>query len=272
MAEYPTPASRLSAERSPLDFSNLDLQDSNKLGKLAAGAGLILLGGMGRSSIVKLGFTLGGAALLFTTLTGRKVQPLKKSTSPSRSPVRKARGVMREDQTLAHQRTRGGGVADQEGVKLVRSITVDRPREDVYRFWKDLQNLPHFMDHVESIHQIDDRHSHWIVRTPGGAATAEWYMEIINDHPDEMIAWQSMPGADLPNAGSVRFASGPEGGTIVRVTLEYLQPTMAMGVAAAAILGDQPDQQLTEDLGRMKVLLEAPEERNRFAPMEDESL
>ena len=267
MADNRFLSDRNPGEYAGLDFTQLDLRNSGQLTRIAAGVALVVLGASGRSNLLRLAFTLGGATLLFRAFSGGMPRPGRRILE-SRPLRRVSRSVMRSDETIASQRTRGGGVGDQEGVKLIRSITINRPVEEVYQFWKEIENLPHFMDHVETIHKLDDRHSHWIVNTPAGSSTAEWYMEIINDHPNELIAWQSMPGSDLPNAGSVRFAAAPDGGTIVRVKMEYQQPHLGLGVAAAEILGDEPDRQLLEDLGRLKFILESPEERNRFAKTE----
>ena len=164
---------------------------------------------------------------------------------------------MDANESLASQRTRGGGVGDQEGVKLIRSITINRPVEEVYQFWKDIENLPHFMDHVETIHKLDDRHSHWIVKTPAGSTTAEWYMEIINDHPNELIAWQSLEGSEVDTAGSVHFTPARDGrGTEVRVTMKYDPPGGKAGAAVAKLFGKSPEAQHRQALGRLKQLME----------------
>ena len=259
MDEFRTSSDRISGDRARLNLLQHELHITPLTGRITGGVCLFLLGLMGRSRPVRYGFMLSGGALIWSALSSMGWSSLG-DRKRERMTGKRLHGVMKEDELLARQRTRGGGVPDQEGIKLIRSILINRPREEVYEFWKNVENLPRFLDHVESIHKLDDRHSHWILRTPAGAASAEWYMEIINDHPGELLAWQSLPGSDLPNAGTVRFASAPDGGTIVRVTMEYQQPTLEVGAAAAEILGDQPDRQLMEDLSHLKYILESGEE------------
>ncbi|HEX5580481.1 MAG TPA: SRPBCC family protein [Gemmatimonadaceae bacterium] len=141
-------------------------------------------------------------------------------------------------------------------VRVEHAVTVDRPREELYRYWRDLENLPRVMRHLESVQIIDDRHSHWVARAPGGR-TVEWDAEIHNEVPGEIIAWKSLEGASVPNAGSVHFADAPGGGgTEVRVILEYIPPAGRLGAAAARLLDEEPDTQVREDLERFKQEME----------------
>src|SRR5205814_5243518 len=103
------------------------------------------------------------------------------------------------------------------------AITVDRPREEVYRFWRNFENLPRFMEHLESVRVLDERRSHWKARAPAGA-TVEWDAEIVEDRPNELIAWRALHKADVPNAGSVELVPAPKGGTEVRGPRHYRVP------------------------------------------------
>lgn len=147
------------------------------------------------------------------------------------------------------------GVPGNKGQKVVKSVTISRPRAEVYSFWRKLDNLPAFMSHLEKVEVLDDQRSRWTVHGPAGSSV-EWEAEIINEHQDQMLAWQSLPGADVQNAGSVWFEDAPNGGTEVRVSLEYLPPAGAIGAAVAKLFGESPDVQLQEDLGRLKEQLE----------------
>ncbi len=149
----------------------------------------------------------------------------------------------------------GTGVPDNQGTKVVKAIMIARPRLEVFRFWRDLENLPRFMNHLESVRELDSRRSQWKAKAPLGQ-TVQWMAEIINEREGEMIAWQSLPGADVRNAGSVWFEDTP-GGTQVRVALEFDPPGGAVGAVVAKLLGESPDQQVTEDLGRLKTVLES---------------
>ena len=140
--------------------------------------------------------------------------------------------------------------------RVVRSVTVARPRAELYAYWRDLENLPRIMRHVESVTVLDDRRSRWAIRGLAGR-TVEWEAVINNEREDELIGWKSAPGADVPNAGSVRFTDSPDGqGTEIQVTLEYVAPGGAFGAAVARLLGDDPGRQIDEDLRLFRSTME----------------
>jgi uncharacterized membrane protein len=139
------------------------------------------------------------------------------------------------------------------------SITIAKPRNEVYQFWRNLSNLPRFMRHIESVEESDDTHSHWVIKAPAGRMM-EWNAVIHNEVPGEMIAWRSLEGADVDNAGSVWFQDAPGGrGTEIRVELQYDPPAGVVGAAVAAICGKEPSQQIKQDLQHLKEILEAGE-------------
>jgi len=143
------------------------------------------------------------------------------------------------------------------GVRVDAAITINRPREEVYRFWRDLSNVAEFMEHVESVGTFDGNRSHWIARGPGGKSI-EWDAEIINEKENELIAWRSLDGSVVPNAGSVSFADAAgERGTEVRVELQYDPPGGAVGAFVAKLFGEEPSQQIQSDLKRLKARIEA---------------
>ena len=145
------------------------------------------------------------------------------------------------------------------GIKVEKSVTVNRPPEEVYRFWRDFQNLPRFMNHLESVTDLGNGRSHWVAKAPAGK-TVEWDAEVYNEKENELIAWRSLEGADVDNAGSVRFEPAPEGrGTTVRVTLKYDPPAGKIGSLIAKLWGEEPSQQIEEDLRRFKQVMEAGE-------------
>lgn len=138
-------------------------------------------------------------------------------------------------------------------------VTVNRPASEAYRFWRDLENLPRFMAHLESVRADDLRRSHWTARGPAGRLVG-WDAEIVEDRPDELIAWRSLPGAQVPNAGRVRFVPAPGNrGTEVRVELGYAPPAGRLGRAVAKLFGEEPEQQIRDDLRRFKQVLETGE-------------
>jgi len=144
----------------------------------------------------------------------------------------------------------------QLGIRVDQTITVKRPREEVYRFWRQLDNLPRFMRHLEAIQDLGGNRSHWIAKGPADR-TVEWDAEIINEKEGELIGWRSLEGADVENAGSVSFRDALGGrGTKITVELQYNPPAGALGAAVAKLLGKEPSQQITEDLRRFKALME----------------
>ncbi|MES2353494.1 MAG: SRPBCC family protein [Pseudomonadota bacterium] len=147
-----------------------------------------------------------------------------------------------------------------DGAILVeKSFSVNRSPADCYQFWRSFDNLPRFMRHLRSVEITSDTHSHWVAEAPAGT-TVEWDAEVINDRPNELLEWRSLPGADVENAGSLRFEVAPAGrGTVLRVQLFYRPPGGAMGAAVAKLFGEEPEQQVQEDLRRFKQLMETGE-------------
>jgi uncharacterized membrane protein len=144
------------------------------------------------------------------------------------------------------------------GIRVDRGITIARPRHEIYDFWRDLSNMSRFMKNVVSVTQNGDR-SHWVVKGPAGRSV-EWDAVIHNQIENELIAWRSLPGAQVANAGSVIFVDAPGGrGTEVRVELQYNPPAGALGAIVASMFGKEPGQQIAEDLYRLKELLETGE-------------
>ncbi|HET7458393.1 MAG TPA: SRPBCC family protein [Gemmatimonadaceae bacterium] len=146
-----------------------------------------------------------------------------------------------------------------KAIKVERTVTVGRPADELYRFWRSFENLPRVMDHLESVTVIDDRRSHWKAKAPAGTSV-EWDAEIHNEVPNELIAWRSVDEATVPNAGSVHFREAPGGrGTEVKVVLEYQPPAGRIGALIAKLFGEEPDVQVREDLRRFKAMMETGE-------------
>ena len=144
-------------------------------------------------------------------------------------------------------------------VHVLRSITIDRSPEEVYAFWRDFENLPRFMEHLESVQVTGERRSHWKAKAPAGRSV-EWDAEMTEDVSGERIAWRSLAGADVPNRGVVRFVRAPgDAGTEVHVDLHYDPPAGRAGAAIAKLFGEEPELQLASDLRRFKQVLETGE-------------
>jgi uncharacterized membrane protein len=135
------------------------------------------------------------------------------------------------------------------------SVTIQRPIKEVYTYWRDLENLPRIMSHLESVTVQDATRSHWVAKAPLGQQVA-WDAEITDDQPNVLLSWRSLSGADIQNAGTVHFVEAPGGATTVRVSLEYTPPAGKLGTAVARLLGEEPHQQIAEDLRRLRQTLE----------------
>lgn len=147
-----------------------------------------------------------------------------------------------------------GADSSAHGLKFEKVIRVERPARELFGFWRHLENLPRIMPHLESVQEKSERVSHWIVKGPAGKRL-EWDAEIISEHPGEMIAWQSLPGAAVQNAGTVRFKA-VDGATEVKVAMQYSPPGGGLGAAVSALLGHSPEKELEEDLNRFKLMME----------------
>ena len=147
----------------------------------------------------------------------------------------------------------------QAGTQVEESVTINRPIEELYRFWRNLENLPQFMPHLVSVERVTDTLSRWRARGPGGRVV-EWNAEIINEVPNKVIGWRSIEGSDVVSAGSVNFEdAGPGRGTHVRVRMQYSPPGGRVGAAVARLLGRDAATEIREDLQRFKQLVETGE-------------
>jgi uncharacterized membrane protein len=149
--------------------------------------------------------------------------------------------------------------AEDAPIYVEKSIIVNRSAEDCYRFWRDFENFPRFMKHLESVAAGEGNRSHWVAKGPAGTSV-EWDAEVTADQEGELLAWSSVPGANVENAGTVRFEPAPGGrGTIIRVDMHYKPPGGKAGALAAKLFGEEPTRQLDEDLRRFKWLIETGE-------------
>jgi uncharacterized membrane protein len=129
----------------------------------------------------------------------------------------------------------------------------------VYGFWRQLDNLPLFMTHLESVELLGNQRSRWTARGPGGFKVA-WNAETIEDAPNRSISWRSLPGSQVENRGTVRFDRAPGNrGTELRVLLEYAPPGGRAVNMLVKMIGQSPEQVIQEDLRRLKQLIETGE-------------
>jgi|RhiMetdeSRZDD1v2_1073273.scaffolds.fasta_scaffold187251_1 uncharacterized membrane protein len=168
-------------------------------------------------------------------------------------------GVTALDAICSQRLSRLNGARGAGAIRVAQSVTINRSPEELYRFWRDFQNLPRFMKHLESVRATGDRRSHWAAKAPAGR-TVEWDAEITEDRPNELIAWRSLEGSDVDSVGSVRFERAPGGrGAIVRVEMRYSPPAGRVGATVARLLGEGPELRIKDDLRRFKQIMEAGE-------------
>jgi uncharacterized membrane protein len=210
--------------------------DMERLISVAAGAGLAAFGlARGRLSGLALGAI--GAGLVYRGVTGR-------------CQCYSALGINTADHTGPI------GVPAQHGYKVERTITVDRPADELYRFWRRLENLPRVMRHLKNVESIDHEHSHWVAEGTLGK-DVEWDAEILNERENELIAWRSLPGGDVDTAGSIHFRQLDHNGrTEVTLSMKYNPPAGKLGAQVASIFGEGLEQKLDEDLHCFKQVME----------------
>jgi uncharacterized membrane protein len=168
-------------------------------------------------------------------------------------------GVTALDVYCAQELSRDRPPASIGTLHMTRSVVINRSPDELYRFWHNFENFPRFMYHLESVRSTGARTSHWVARGPAGTHV-EWDAEITADTPNELIAWRSLADADVENSGIVQFEARPGGrGTIVRVEIEYRPPGGVAGAIVAKLFNESPEQQIYDDLHRMKQLIETGE-------------
>jgi uncharacterized membrane protein len=208
----------------------------------------------GLAGAAMIGFSLGGKRLravlvpLGGALIGRAVT--------GRCEVNRLLG-----RNSARGEERGGTVARLErgeGIKIEQAVVIERPRGELFQFWRQLENLPRFMDNLESVTQLGPTRSHWVAKGPAGTRV-EWDAEIDQEIENELISWRSLPGSDVDQVGSVHFSPVHNGGTDVRVILRYAPPAGKAGDDVAHILGSDPEQQVADDLRRFKQVMDVGE-------------
>jgi uncharacterized membrane protein len=207
---------------------------------------------------------LAAAAVAVVALRRKRLRPLLfplagsllSRAATGRCPVNRAigRNTARRGRVSPVASVRRG-----EGLKVEKSVTVNRPPQEVYSFWRNFENLPRFMDHLESVTVIDETRSHWVAKAPAGAKV-EWDAAIHNEIENELIAWRSLPGSEVSNAGSVHFTPAGNGNqTEVLVVLSYEPPAGKLGAVVAKLLGEEPSRQAEDDLRRFKQVMEGAE-------------
>lgn len=212
--------------------------DKEKYGTLLTGGAMVLLG-LNQRSLRGALLALAGGGLAYQGATAQK--SLSDTVSDAVS------------QSLELGKSK----------QVEKTVTIlNKTPAELYNAWRNFENLPMFMKHLQSVQVIDETRSHWIAKAPLDSSV-EWDAEIVSDQKDQLIAWSSVEGSDIDNSGFVRFQAAPAGrGTEVKVVLEYTPPGGTVGTAIAKIFGEAPEHQLGEELRHFKMLMEAGEIAN----------
>jgi uncharacterized membrane protein len=211
----------------------------------AIGGGALALYGVTRGSLGGIALALLGAALVQRGYSGHcnVYEAIGYNTSGEEG--------LRNSENVS--------VPAGRGIRVEKAVTINRSPEELYSFWRNFENLPRFMNHLESVRLTGEKTSHWVAKAPAGTSV-EWDAEIYNEKDNELIAWRTLENADVASAGSVHFESASGGrGTVVRVILKYDPPAGKIGAFVARLFGENPEQQIDEDLRRFKQLIETGE-------------
>jgi len=211
--------------------SQINVGTNERIASALGGLVLAYWGLRGRTSWL---MTLAGGALMYRGLSGN-------------CPVNSAIG-----RNTAEQETKP--------LTITKTLTIRKPKEELYNFWRQLENLPQFMEHLEEVRQLDSRRSYWKAKVPIGVTSVEWEAEIIQDEPNQRIVWRSVPGSTVDNSGEVVFLDAPGNrGTEVRATIIYRPPAGAIGAGIAKLISPATEQMVKEDLRRFKRIMETGE-------------
>lgn len=216
----------------------INVGSSERMISVLAGGGLAIAG-LARGSLFGLGVAAVGSGLLYRGMTGH---------CHAYSAMGVDTAQLRRDQV---------GVPSQKGIKIEAALHIHRPPAEVFEYWRNLGNLPQFMTHLVSVTPGENQRSTWVAQGPLGT-TLHWEAETINERPNEVIAWRSLPGADVDTAGSVHFIPVHEG-TDVRIELKYDPPGGKVGASIAELFGIGAEKRIREDVRHLKQILEAGE-------------
>lgn len=230
-----------STERVPLRRSGRNVGNAERWASIVGG-GVLAGYALSRRTKETVALALLGGALVHRGVTGRCA-------------VYNALGIS----TTGTEESDMISVPYGHGTRVERAITIAKPPEELYRFWRRFENLPRFMNHLESVTELDARRSHWVAIGPADKRV-EWDAEVHNEVENELIAWRSLEGSDVHHAGSVHFDRLPgERGTALRLVLEYDPPGGKLTSAIAKLFREDPATLIDEDLRRLKQIMEAGE-------------
>lgn len=228
-------------QRSQADSPDQNVNNAERVASAVAGSALVAFG-LKQGGLVGTVLTIMGGGLLHRGTTGHCY-------------LYDAAGINTNDPSKSTVFGKAPGVLSGR-IHVKKAVTINRSPAELYQYWRDFENFPIFMQHLESVTKIDEKRSHWKAKAPLGTSV-EWDAEMTSDVENQRIGWQSLEGADIPNTGTVEFRPTRERGTEVIVTMVYEAPGGKIGEWAAWALGEEPSSQVAKDLKRFKALMEA---------------
>lgn len=202
-------------------------------------------------TVERIAMVAAGSYLLYKALSGRK----KSIPQSIAGGAMLARGI--SGYCPVYDVAEKSGKLRGANVNIRTSITVNRSVDDVYDFWRNLENLPLFMKHLSSVNEIDNLKSEWTAKGPGGIGSISWKAEILMDEPGRVLSWHSLPGSTVDNAGKVVFSEAGSNQTDLDVTISYHAPLGVAGQAAAKLLNPLFEKMVKSDIENFKNHIEA---------------
>ncbi len=208
--------------------TRMNVSDPERVASAAGGAALFIYG-LRRHDPVGIGLAALGGALFYRGVSGH-----------------------------CHVREAVAEAGREAGlVSVQKAVTISKDPQEAFEFWRNLENLPRFMDHLQSVTVIDGRHAHWIAKGPYGK-TLEWDTEIVRETKGRLIEWRSVSGADVETSGSVRFSKRQNGrGTKVHLSFRYEPPANGVATVLSKLFGSRPERRVEQELHKFKTVIEA---------------
>lgn len=237
-------------EKSSIEFaadSNVNVGNTERVVSAVAGGALVAYG-LNRADTVGVLLSVLGGGLALRGATGHcQVYDAMDINSNQEHSFAKGRSANKKSSGLFSSR-----------IHVKKSVTINKSAAELYQFWRNFENLPKFMSHLESVSNSEGTRSHWVAKAPFGT-TVEWDAEITSERENERLGWNSVEGASVPNSGVVEFRPTSNRGTEVRVVLTYEPPAGKLGAMIAKLFGEEPSQQVYGDLCRFKSIMESGE-------------
>ncbi len=221
----------------PVAYGKTNVSDTERMISGVLGGALAVFG-LWRRSPGSIALAITGGFLAYRAITGN-------------CPVYNAIGADTAAQGSTDDLLQG------KGIQVAKTVIINRPRQDLYQYWRNFGNLAQFMKHLEAVRMLGENRSFWVAKAPLGSHV-EWTAEIYHEEENELIAWRSLPDADVDNVGIVRFRP-TRTGTEVGVRINYRAPLGRIGATLAKLFGEEPGRQLDEDLRRFKQIMETGE-------------